>query len=157
MTQLPDKPSELIRLAVADLERAEASPDYIIDMGCWHEPIPNGLCAVCFAGAVIAGTLGAHPRVLHRVQTGSVLGQHAFVRNADDIKLNGLNSLQCKSLKYTLIEFANASMIRHDRIGGLTEALIHAVCDLPNEYDDSPEQFKSGMRLIASEFEHNGY
>ena len=52
---LPDKPSELILVALMDLEKCEADPRYDINMGVWHEP--NSHCSVCFAGAVIAKTL----------------------------------------------------------------------------------------------------
>jgi len=55
MKKLPNKPSRLIYLAIEDLEIAEKSKDYEIDMGVFH--IPNGKCSVCFAGAVMAGTL----------------------------------------------------------------------------------------------------
>lgn len=38
---LPDKPSELIRLAIKDLETCEASEKYAIFMGAWHEPVDD--------------------------------------------------------------------------------------------------------------------
>lgn len=59
---LPDKPSELIRLALADLEKIEADPRYEVDMSTWHKPEftfdgqMRSVCAVCFAGAVMAKT-----------------------------------------------------------------------------------------------------
>ena len=53
--RLPDKPSELLILAMEDIERVEADPRYKIDMGSWHEP--NGKCKVCAAGSVMAKTL----------------------------------------------------------------------------------------------------
>jgi len=55
MKTLPDKPSELIRLALDDLKKCEKSKKYKIDMWKWHES--NGECAVCLAGAVMAQTL----------------------------------------------------------------------------------------------------
>lgn len=58
--QLPNKPSELIRVAIADLKKAEKSRLYKIDMGTWHEP--NGKCAVCFAGSVMAFSCKANPK-----------------------------------------------------------------------------------------------
>lgn len=57
---LPDKPSELIRLAIADLEKVEKRPDlYTVNMDMWHRPRrgPRETCAVCLAGAVMAGSL----------------------------------------------------------------------------------------------------
>ena len=59
--ELPDLPSAMIRVALADLRKAERSVRYRITMGAWHEP--NGKCAVCLAGAVMAFSLAA-PRNL---------------------------------------------------------------------------------------------
>ena len=56
MSELPDKPSELIRLALADLRKCEADPRYLIDMAQWHRPVTSELCHVCLAGAVMART-----------------------------------------------------------------------------------------------------
>jgi hypothetical protein len=42
--KLPKKPSALLRLALADLEKAEKSPRVKINMGEWHET--NGHCTV---------------------------------------------------------------------------------------------------------------
>lgn len=59
---LPDKPSELIRVALADLRKVEAMPSvYRVDMNDWHVPHPDGVCEVCLAGAVMAQTFGAPP------------------------------------------------------------------------------------------------
>lgn len=50
---LPDKPSDLIRLAVHDLSVVEKLPKrFKVNMAEWHTP--NGACKVCFAGAVMA-------------------------------------------------------------------------------------------------------
>ena len=61
---LPRKPSELIRLAVADarsLDRVVYTPYSAV----YHQPRPwtgaGNQCFVCFAGAVMAGTLGRPP------------------------------------------------------------------------------------------------
>lgn len=59
---LPDKPSALIRLALRDLEKVEKVPaHYRVGM---DEAFHCGMdgsepCVVCFAGAVMAKTLGA--------------------------------------------------------------------------------------------------
>lgn len=69
--QLPDLPSELLRLALSDLRKCEQNPTFRIDMGVWL--LPAGVntlegryydqCSVCLAGSVIAQTLG-HPLCL---------------------------------------------------------------------------------------------
>ena len=54
---LPNDPSELIRLAIADLEKVEKDSRYEVDMGTWHYG-SGAKCFVCLAGSVMAGTLG---------------------------------------------------------------------------------------------------
>jgi hypothetical protein len=55
---LPDKPSDLLQLALDDLELCEKDRNYTIDMSEWHTPSQDESekCAVCIAGAVIAKT-----------------------------------------------------------------------------------------------------
>jgi hypothetical protein len=61
MTTLPDLPSALIRVALADLAKVEAMPEaYKVHMGYWHLPWA-GKCIACLAGSVMAMTLNAPP------------------------------------------------------------------------------------------------
>jgi hypothetical protein len=55
--KLPDKPSELIRLALSDLAKCEQdNTRYIIDMHTYY--LRDGkYCVVCLAGSVMAQTL----------------------------------------------------------------------------------------------------
>ena len=61
---IPNKPSELILLALHDFKLAETSKEYTINMGKWHNPaFPEEKihkCEVCFAGSVMAFSLGAN-------------------------------------------------------------------------------------------------
>ena len=63
--ELPEKLSDLIILALGDLEKAEKSDEYIVDMIHWHNPLganPTSVrqtCQVCLAGSLMAMTLGA--------------------------------------------------------------------------------------------------
>lgn len=60
--ELPDTLSALIRIALKDEERVNRSRKYIMDMGGWHTPgYIDEICRVCFAGAVMSGTLNADP------------------------------------------------------------------------------------------------
>lgn len=74
---LGSKLSELILIALDDLKKCEKLPKiYTVDMGTWHEP--NSHCAVCFAGAVMAQTLGVSPK--HRTGPGKYPTlHHAFM------------------------------------------------------------------------------
>ena len=55
--KLPDKPSDLLALALSDLAKIEASPEYEVNMEDWHQPKKSGVCEVCMAAAVMAKTL----------------------------------------------------------------------------------------------------
>lgn len=54
MIELPRKLSALLRIAVEDAQKAEATPGYVLHMGTWHSPRHDGVCRVCMAGAVMA-------------------------------------------------------------------------------------------------------
>lgn len=56
---LPNKPSDLLQVALDDLRLCEKDPLYAIEMGDWHKA--NGKCRVCLAGAVMAKTLRCSP------------------------------------------------------------------------------------------------
>lgn len=51
---LPDKPSELIRIGVRDLRACAADANYVVDLDVWHRPDRQGRCLVGLAGAVMA-------------------------------------------------------------------------------------------------------
>lgn len=54
----PEKPSELILMALEDLEAVEKNPAYQVNMGEWHIKFgENSPCKVCFAGSVMASRL----------------------------------------------------------------------------------------------------
>ena len=55
--KLPDKLSDLMVLALKDLAKCERNKKkFKIKMGTWFTP--NGKCAVCFAGSVMAQSCG---------------------------------------------------------------------------------------------------
>lgn len=59
---LPEKASELIDVALADLIKCERSSKYKISMdSSWHWAYRN-FCQVCFGGAIIAQSLGCSPK-----------------------------------------------------------------------------------------------
>lgn len=60
---LPDKPSELLAIALEDLELCEKDPVYEIDMSTYHSPSEEtGRCAVCLAGSVLAQRMRVSPK-----------------------------------------------------------------------------------------------
>lgn len=54
-SELPACLCGLLRRAVEDAMAVEEMPGYKLNMGVWH--MPNGVCQVCMAGAVMARTL----------------------------------------------------------------------------------------------------
>lgn len=138
MTKLPDKPSELIRLALADLEKVEASKEYVVTMSRYHEP--NGAhgsrrCQVCFAGAVIASTLGMPPEI------------DAFPESFDRdtaLKLFALNEFRQGWVSEGL-----GFLVHLGYRGGHDSRIV-------TPYHVDPKQFKSDMHEIATELEGKG-
>lgn len=53
---LPDKPSELLTIALESLDEVKRDKRYVIDMASWHTP-SGDVCYVCLAGAVMARKL----------------------------------------------------------------------------------------------------
>jgi len=50
---LSDTPSVLLREAMDDLRLMEKAPGYKIDMDYWNQPLGDGKCRVCLAGATM--------------------------------------------------------------------------------------------------------
>jgi len=56
MVRLPRKRSELLKLALTDLEKCELNPRFRVDVCYWLMSGPYS-CVVCLAGSVMAQTL----------------------------------------------------------------------------------------------------
>lgn len=62
--ELPDFPSECLKIAIDDLRKCMGQPErFQIDMSTWHKPYwprpdKEPICHVCLAGAVMAQTMG---------------------------------------------------------------------------------------------------
>lgn len=136
--KLPDKPSDLIELALRDLELVELRPDaYKIDMLVWHER-PGwaaGPCSVCFAGSVMAMTLGKSPE--------ECLSPHGRFFDEDvSLKLRALNYFREGHINQGLAIMgfqARDFLLRR-----------------PGPYDYSPEEFKHDTRKMASDLREVG-
>lgn len=129
MKPLPDKPSELIRLALADLEECEKDPRYAIGMVRWHAP-EDGRCVVCLAGAVMAKSLDAP------------IDQ--FVVPEDDQKA-----------LYALDEFRVGNILQALLYMGYPSSPIENYRFI-NRYGTDRDVFKSDMRTLAEDLEKAG-
>jgi len=74
--KFPDKYSDLIELAIKDIQLCKKDKRYEIDMTEWHTySLFTDICSVCLVGSVLAKTLGAdrvteipwrdYPKILH--------------------------------------------------------------------------------------------
>lgn len=90
MTELPEKLSELLRLAVSDSLAVEAA-GVRLDMGDWLVLRGDGRCAACMAGAVMFRTLESRPD-----QPGIVneIAPSCFSGSVPK-KLRAINKLRC--------------------------------------------------------------
>jgi hypothetical protein len=141
-TELPDKPSELIRLALHDLAEAERDKRYRIDMGAYHEP--NSKCAVCFAGAVIAFSLnGSAKKFIH---------PNDFDLRTRE-KLHGLNELRGGFYSMALRHIEGLDWLEALRLRDKLSAIVNR----PADYDDGRRAFKADMRKIAAVLEKEGH
>lgn len=135
---LPDKPSELIELALADLEKVEADREhYRVDMGAWHEP-KYGLCYVCLAGAVMAKTMN-----FSRID--SVDPVNSVHSPGDENKLMALNEF-----RVGMIDHGLHYMGITDKAELLPDRLEH------EPYAARPVIFKGQMRALAKMFRDVG-
>jgi len=137
-SKLPDTPSALIRVALADLKKCEAMPGYRIDMTTFHTPTSNDVCLVCLAGAVMAQTLGV------------MKGGYSTPAHCPE-ELEKLIALDC-------FRVGDVEM-------GLCELGIEAPQDLLElwrgeleftDYHDDPAQFHQDMEALAKELEAHG-
>ena len=132
---LPDKASELIRVALKDLEACEKSEKYHIYMGTWHEPEPTERpCAVCLAGAVMAQSLGA--------KTSEMYEPVDFDENEN--KLEALNEFRdgdlAAAFEWLGVEWEGESTV-----------------DVARYFDEDSSQFKEDMNNLADKLEAAGY
>lgn len=136
--KLPEKLSELIEVALADLIKCERSAKYEIDMTVYH--IKPGVirkqCCVCFAGGVMAQSLGADPKNSIDIWDYPPLTTWKL-RALDDIRkghvTTALNSLDGDSPALS----RRTDRPRHP----LTRQII--------AYRHNPGKFKRQMRVLA--------
>lgn len=136
MNKLPDKPSELIRLALGDMKKCEADPKYTINMDRWHDLLLEGLCAVCLAGSVMAQTL-------HEKWWRS-LNLSEFDDNTA-LKLSALNDFRSGNVASGLWELRLWDQRKE-----------HPLDREITNYDVNPDYFHADMEELAKDLEECG-
>lgn len=134
MEKLPNKLSELIRVALADLELVEGDPRYQVNMERWHRPdFKKNTCQVCLAGSVMAKTLEAP------ADEFKTYGDYT-----QGYKLVALDYVRCGNLHYGL------RYMKCTNFQGLPE-----IVDVP-EYGEDSEGFKKALLHIVKILESRG-
>jgi len=131
---LPRKMSKLIRIALRDLEKAEKSRSYIVDMGTWHLPVDNK-CYVCLAGSAMAFSLNVKKNEFH---TPSDLAGNAEQLSAIDWLREGDVSFAAGDLDL--------------RVTNKMRKMNRSVA----QYYEDPKQFKRDMRKLARDLAAEG-
>lgn len=130
--RLPDKPSELILAALADLTVvARKTRTYRVNMGEWHNPHIGNKCNVCLAGSVIANRLMVSP------------GEDAYPGIFDNdtrLKLRALNTIRSGNIQDFLFNLPTSP----------THPAGVPVCVPVAIYEASPKNFRRDLRRIAA-------
>jgi len=174
-TTLPDLPSALIRVALADLNKAEATKNVLIEMDTFYsrhfgrdleqeyydkQLVKNRkYCCVCLAGAVMIGSLGADTDD-ENVDT-TLWGTE--IRR----KLNALDHFRTGGVLYGINEMGLFNSAHVQKIKEAFEPGDLAVVTLGDEYNevtinipdygDDKETFKQRLAYIADRLESVGY
>lgn len=139
MKTLPDKPSELIRLALHDLEEVEQLPGFRVNMNVWLSNIEEEGCAVCLAGAVMVRSLyQANDR--NQLPTAAVPGMFDADTHA---KLSALDYFRSGETEIALEYFEVPDPHRYESLN-------------PGMYYENPAAFKKVLREMADYFEGEG-
>jgi hypothetical protein len=143
-SELPDKQSALIRVALKDLRSIEQDPRYTINMYAWMVPGEAGKpCSVCFAGSVMA-------RRFKLVPDASIESLHdltkVFEDDADTLrKLRALDRLRQGELEGAF------------KVMGLELPFVFATVVPITSYEESAAGFRRDMNALADSLEVLGY
>lgn len=144
-------PSGKIRYAIDDLEAAERSRLYEVDMDTWHAPADgNDKCYVCFAGAVLANRHTIQP---HQTYVGPFVADGPNEYSTDERWDDQFNALDEFRTGYVEAFLTMEGTLDDAQVAAFAKA--HAPDDphgcFPGhvEYEDSPARFKAWARGIA--------
>ena len=137
-TKLPDKLSELLRLAIGDLIKVRADPRYEVYMTDWHWPSHNGKCRVCLAGSVLAKSFELDPA--QKVVWGTDIDKET------QNKLMALNELRCGYIEDAYRE------LEHDKPASLPDEImvVNTQPRTPSELDHFQTEMLALADLLAA-------
>ena len=129
---LPDKMSDVIDIALRDLESAERSDAMGIDMTWWMRVERPGVCTVCLAGGVMVG-LGIDPSLPY-------LPSHFNEHN--HIRLLALDALRFEPDHWSVHPLLD-EYVPTKKVGYV-------------DYREDPAEFKDRFREIAQDMRSQG-
>ena len=148
--KLPDKPSDLIDVALKDLAKAERSKKFEINMAHWCTPTDSSgdVCAVCLGGSVLVGTVG-----LDAVD-GANWWSDQLTTKHDRNRIIGLDILRSgRIVGFVDRVYDNKiSIKRYNQANGVRYENEHKHC----EYNEDPDQFKRWCRKVARDLREVG-
>ena len=136
--RLPDKPSELIRVALEDVKKVENTPGYKVNLHEWNEVRRDGLCHVCLGGSVLVQRCGAK-----NGESPGVLLEQKRIDHETYRKLYALDYFRWGNVKAGLDEMGISSV---DLPGQL----------LVTDYKNGPAAFFHDMENVARVLEARG-
>lgn len=134
-TELPDKMSDLLELALGDLERIEKTPGYRVDMNQWVTEAGDK-CFVCLAGSVLATRFGL--RNVHAVCD--------FPSEAVMFKMKALNWLRLGDARQAAID-----------LGIPYSPVLRQLCRYVTPYDLNRDKFFDEQRGFVADLRAAGY
>ncbi len=131
--RLPTKLSELLELALEDLEETEKTPGFVVDMNRWVADI-DGVCHVCLAGCVMTQRFCDAP-------SGDIIAPYMLyltekISHRDFVCLKALDAIRQGDLELAYI-FINDDV--PDNIQSFTVV----------DYSENPDKFKEQMWEIV--------
>jgi hypothetical protein len=140
MSKLPDKLSDLIALALRDLEACEQDPDYKIDMEFWHAP-KDGVCLVCLAGAVLSQSCGVEKDVkMYPSRVDSPIRRKLYV----------LDAVRCSNMAFAFYHMEQATGVSVYAWG-----TKYRSCYI-TPYEQDKDAFKRDLRNLVTGLRKDG-
>lgn len=146
--RLPDYPSQILEVALEDLEKCEKDPKFSINMSTWSRVGLDGVCEVCLGGSVLAKTIGKMP-VRGSCITPANLGDSRLERTLLFIDGCRPNFIDREPVQF-VVRLSNIIM---DPSWDLVKRVVERAQSIEFlAYGKDPDGFKEFIRWLIEEF-----
>lgn len=152
---LPKVMSKLIDIAIDDLEKVEKDKCYVVNMSDWHSPEigqfgDDGHCSVCFAGSVMAMSLGVCMIKTRAPEHDELRGNAQQLLAINDLREGDIDDAasRLRITKRDKEKFAEKFGEDRDYDGLLKRSVV--------AYEHDPKKFKLQMRKLADDLRKVG-